>query len=117
MWNGRVGKLRRGRPCGATVPCTLRVGQVRVECFYIVGLGNGEAGRGAELGEFGADARGLGSSQARSEHKAAPAAKAANNAAARRVRSFRAGLARAVAALHAAWLARRAAAAAAGELY
>lgn len=110
-------KLRGGQPCGVTVPRTLRTGQVKVKCLvYIIGLGNGEAGRAAELGEFGANARGLGSSQACAEHKAAPAAKAANNAAARRVRSFRAGLARAVAALHAAWLARRAAAAAAGEL-
>ena len=66
-------------------------------------------------GKFGANARGLGSSQRAAEAKAAPAARAANNAAARRVRAFRAGLARGVAALHAAWLARRAAAAASGE--
>lgn len=66
-------------------------------------------------GEFGANARGLGSSQRAAEARTAPAARAANNAAARRVRAFRAGLARAVASLHASWLARRAAAAASGE--
>ncbi|KAK9819572.1 hypothetical protein WJX81_002582 [Elliptochloris bilobata] len=67
----------------------------------------------ASLEALGAE--GLGSSQHAAAAKAAPAARAAKNAAARRVRAFRAGLARAVAALHAAWLARRAAAAASAE--
>jgi len=74
--------------------------------------GEGGGWRGAR--EFGADARGLGSSQRAAERRAAPVACAANNAASRRVTAFRAGLARAVAAMHASWLARRAAAAAAG---
>jgi hypothetical protein len=74
----------------------------------------GEGGRWRGAREFGADARGLGSSQRAAEGRAAPVARAANNAASRRVTAFRAGLARAVAAMHASWLARRAAAAAAG---